>query len=143
MKISFQQAQLSDIPFLLSLRKKTMNEYLQAAGILTSDEYHLARIKEYFADSLIIQVNNKGVGLIKLSKQSDKLHIRQFQILPLLQNKGIGSNVLTLIIQKAKAIKLPVTLNVILSNPAKKFYERHGFTVTGRNDLEYQMKYQH
>lgn len=141
MKISFQPAKTADIPFLLNLRKRTMNSYLEDAGMMISNDYHHARIKEYFADSSIICINGKAVGLIKLSKQEDKLHIRQFQILPALQNKGVGSQVLQLIMKKAQQLNLPITLNVMLKNPAKRLYEKYGFKTTGQNDLEYKMKY--
>lgn len=140
MKINFQAAKTADIPFLLNLRKRTMNVYLKDAGLMTSDEYHLARIKEHFSDSSIICINGKAIGLIKLSKQEDKLHIRQFQILPALQNKGVGSQILQLVIKKAQQLNLPITLNVMLKNPAKSLYEKQGFKVIGQNDLEYKMK---
>ena len=46
---------------------------------------------------------------------------------------------------KAQGIKLKrnVSLNVLLKNPAKILYEKHGFIVVGQNELEYQMKYIH
>jgi len=140
--IGFRQAQQADIPFLLRLRKATMGEHLISAGLNLSEQQHLERINEYFDDSSIILMDRQPIGLIKLGLMAGKLHIRQLQISPIYQGKGIGSKVLTLAKTKAKQLELPLTLNVLLSNPVISLYLRHGFVVTGQNDLEYQMSCQ-
>jgi len=140
--IGFRQAQQADIPFLLRLRKATMGEHLISAGLNLSEQQHLERINEYFDDSSIILMDRQPIGLIKLGLMAGKLHIRQLQISPIYQGKGIGSKVLTLAKAKAKQLELPLTLNVLLSNPVISLYLRHGFVVTGQNDLEYQMSCQ-
>jgi N-acetylglutamate synthase-like GNAT family acetyltransferase len=138
--IGFRQAQQSDIGYLLQLRKATMGEHLIVAGLNLSDQQHLERISEYFADSSIILMNKQPIGLIKLGVATDKLHIRQLQISPQFQGKGVGGKVLALVKEKAKELGLPLTLNVLLANPAISLYLRNGFTVTGQNQLEYQMR---
>jgi N-acetylglutamate synthase-like GNAT family acetyltransferase len=138
--IGFRQAQQGDIDYLLQLRKATMEEHLVVAGLILSDQQHLDRIYECFADSSIILMNNQPIGLIKLGVFPDKLHIRQLQISPQYQGKGIGGKVLTLIKEKAKGRRLPLTLNVLLANPVISLYLRLGFIVTGQNALEYQMR---
>jgi len=138
--IGFRQAQQSDIAYLLQLRKNSMGKHLIAAGLNLSDQQHLERINECFVDSSIILLNKQPIGLIKLGVLPDKLHIRQLQISPEYQGKGVGGNVIALVKNKAKELKLPLTLNVLLANPAISLYLRHGFVVTGQNDLEYQMR---
>lgn len=140
-KLSFVLAQNGDIEFLLLLRKKTMTEHLLNAGLTCSDEYHLNRIYEHFSDSFIITLNEQPIGLLKLSKQVNKLHIRQLQVLPTFQNKGIGAQVIQAVIKKAEKLSLPITLNVLLKNPAKTFYLRQGFQVIGETSLEFMMQY--
>lgn len=138
--IGFRQAQQSDLGYLMQLRKATMGEHLIAAGFNLSDQQHLERISEFFADSSIIMMNKQPIGLIKLGVLTDKLHIRQLQISPQFQGKGVGGKVLTLVKEKAKELHLPLTLNVLLANPVISLYLRNGFTVTGQNQLEYQMR---
>jgi len=137
--IGFRQAQQTDISYLLALRKASMGDHLLAAGLNLSEQQHLERINECFADSSIILLENQPIGLIKLGVISDKLHIRQLQISPQYQGKGIGGKVLTLVKGKAKQLGLPLTLNVLLANPVISLYLRHGFVVTGQNEFEYQM----
>ena len=140
--ISFRRAIANDRAFLLTLRKTSMNAHLKAAGIYLDDHSHMQRIDEFFSDSNIILYQNKTIGLLKLGLFSDKIHIRQFQLIPQYQGLGIGSRVLGLVKRKAQEKKLDITLNVLLNNPAKELYLRHDFVVIDSNELEFQMRWQ-
>lgn len=140
LSVGFRRALSSDIDFLLLLRKSTMTEHLNKAGFYFTDQDHIDRIKEFFEDSFIITNHKESIGLIKLGLLADRVHIRQFQILPLFHRKGVGSYVLKVVKKKAKDLELPVTLNVLLDNPAKGLYLRHGFYVEEQGDLEYKMR---
>ena len=138
--ISFKTASSEDIDFLLSLRQSSMDQHLKLAGINMTKEQHLARIHEYFEDSNLILINNNKIGVLKLGVFTQSLHIRQFQLMPRYQGQGIGKKVLEVVKKKALKLKKPITLNVLLENPAKSLYIRLGFKVIGENELEYQMK---
>ena len=139
--IGFRRAEQADIDFLLILRKTSMNEHLLRAGITLSEQYHLSRINEFFSDSHLILRDKQAVGLIKLGVLSTSLHIRQLQILPEFHRMGIGSYVMDVVKKQSVKIELPITLSVLLDNPAKSLYLRHGFIVTEKNDLEYKMSW--
>lgn len=139
--IHFRKAMVSDMAFLYQLRVQTMEEHLSKAGVNMNKAKHMARIQEAFDDSHIILFNDQPIGLIKLGLIDPYLHIRQFQIMPQAQNKGIGTQVLKVVLKQGKKLKRDITLNVLLHNPAKKLYEKQGFKVIGQNELEYQMKY--
>jgi len=141
--LSYRKANDDDLAFLLQLRKASMGKHLAAAGLLLSDQQHLERIKEHFNDSQLILINHKPIGLLQLAIMPDRIHIRQFQILPKFQGKGVGTQVLNLLIAKALQRHLPITLNVLLANRAKRLYQRVGFKVSAQNDIEYQMYYRH
>ncbi|WP_246028875.1 GNAT family N-acetyltransferase [Litorilituus sediminis] len=143
--VGFRKVKHEDLDFLVKLRKKSMNKHLLAAGIKMSNEQHIERVKEAYYESHIILCDRKPIGVLKFGVLSNKnleksLHIRQFQILPEYQGKGIGSKVLTVVKKKALQLCLPITLNVLLKNPARALYLRHGFQVEGKNKLEYQMR---
>ncbi len=147
--IGFRSVKDDDLDFLLLLRKRTMSKHLVDAGIKMTTEQHLERIKEYYYDSHIILRDRKPIGLLKLGVVSlnklghrgsgQSLHIRQLQIMPDQQGKGIGSKVLAVVKKRALQLCLPITLNVLLKNPARSLYLRHGFQIKGKNKLEYQM----
>ena len=140
--IGFRRAVNQDIGFLVELRKQSMTQHLLQAGIEMNDEDHLARIIEHFDDSHVIVKDELNIGLLKLGVLSESIHIRQFQLLPQFHGLGIGSMVLEVVKTKASALNLPITLNVLLLNPAKELYLRHGFVVDSENDLEFQMRWQ-
>ncbi len=143
--IGFRNVKHEDLDFLLQLRKLSMNEHLAKAKIKLTDEQHLERIKEYYYESHIILRDRKAIGLIKfgvvsLKGMSKSLHIRQLQILPKYQGQGIGSKVLLVVKKKALQLQLPITLNVLLKNPARGLYLRHGFQIETKNKIEFQMR---
>lgn len=140
-KISFVLANEKDKIFLLALRKASMNEHLKAAGIILNDQQHQQRIDEFFSDSYIILLNEKPIGLIKLAALIDRIHIRQFQLLPKYQGEGIGSLILNIVKRKARERQESITLNVLINNPAKLLYQRHDFIIIGVNQLEYNMRW--
>jgi len=143
--IGFRAVKHEDLDFLLTLRKKSMSKHLSDAKIKLTNEQHLERIKEHYYDSHIILRNRKPIGLLKLGVVSLKgtsksLHIRQLQILPEYQGQGIGSKVLAVVKKRALQLQLPITLNVLLKNPARGLYLRHGFQIEGKNKLEFKMR---
>ncbi len=137
--IGFRNVKKEDVDFLLLLRKKSMNQHLKKAGVVMDNNQHLARVEEFYQDSHIILSNRKPIGLLKLGVMTQSLHIRQFQILPEYQGKGIGTLVLNVVKKRALQLCLPITLNVLLDNPARALYLRHGFQIKNKNKLEYQM----
>ena len=139
--ISFVKAGYQDVGFLTYLRKLTMESHLQKAGITMTDEQHVARIHEHFNDSFLIKLGTSTVGLIKLGIENGNLHIRQFQILPEYQNKGIGDKVLQVCKRKASEQGRSLTLNVLLDNPAKQLYLRHGFVIEHTDNLQHFMRF--
>jgi len=143
--IGFRKVKHEDLAFLLSLRRKTMTQHLLAAGIRMTDEEHLLRIKENFYESHIILADRKPIGLLKigvvaLNNTHKSLHIKQLQIMPKYQGRGVGSRVLMVVKKRALQLCLPITLNVLLKNPARALYLRHGFQVDNKNRLEYQLR---
>lgn len=142
--IGFRNVKDEDIDFLLALRKSTMTSHLAIAKIKLTNQQHLERIKEHYYDSHIILRDRKPIGVIKfgvvaLKGTSKSLHIRQLQILPEYQGQGIGSRVLSVVKKKALQLQLPITLNVLLKNPARALYLRHGFQIKSKNKIEFQM----
>jgi ribosomal protein S18 acetylase RimI-like enzyme len=141
LSVGFRRALSTDVDFLLLLRKSTMTEHLNKAGFHFSDQDHIDRINEFFNDSFIITNYKESIGLIKLGLLVERIHIRQFQILPAFHRKGIGNYVLKVVKKKAQELTLPITLNVLLDNPAKTLYIRHGFYVEEQLTLEYKMRW--
>lgn len=134
--VKFRRATLEDVGFLYQLRMLSMGEHLRRAGIDYSPAQHRARIFDHFDDSLLIFYQQQAIGLLKLGKLADRIHIRQLQLLPQWHGQGIGSQVLAIVKQQGEQRKLPITLNVLHQNPAKQLYLRHGFVEISKNEWE-------
>ena len=61
-------------------------------------------------------------------------------VTPDLQGQGIGTSVIHQVLDEAKRSGKPVALQVLKVNPARRLYERLGFSVTGENETRYFMK---
>lgn len=139
-KIQFRSVSENDIPYLLKLRKITMDEHILNAGLLPSEENHLNRIYYRFDCAQIVQYENKDVGLLKVVKEGDVWDLVQVQIDPSLQGLGIGCYLISNVLADANNHKVGVKLSVFKQNPAKKLYDRLGFEIVDETDTTYEMQ---
>jgi ribosomal protein S18 acetylase RimI-like enzyme len=143
MNIDFRPAEKSDLNFLLDLRKKTMNIHLKNSGVPTDKQTHLDRILHRFDLAKIVSINGIDLGLLKSYHDQDKgWVIVQLQISPDYQGKGIGSKIISDIIDRAASDGCDVTLEVLKENPAKILYQRLGFETISQDNHEYKMRIQ-
>lgn len=139
-KIQLRAATESDIPFLLILRKITMDQHILNAGLVPSEENHLNRIHYSFDCAQIVQYDDKDVGLLKVVKEDNVWDLVQVQIHPSLQGKGVGQALVTDVLADAYKNKAAVKLSVFKQNPAKKLYDRLGFKIDSETETTYEMQ---
>jgi GNAT superfamily N-acetyltransferase len=90
----------------------------------------------------ILETGGQPIGVIWLSEEGDHIWLREIQIVPEHQGKGIGSKLIAEFISHASALGKPLRLRVLKSSRAKSLYERMGFQVTGNhNDTHYWMEH--
>ncbi|MFJ3461083.1 GNAT family N-acetyltransferase [Achromobacter spanius] len=139
--LALQPATEEDVPFLLSLRKRTMTAYLERAGIPVDDAEHLARIHYHFDDAQIVWLGGRPAGLFKHYRDPAGWRIVQIQIDPDYQGQGLGRRLLAKVLDRADKEGAPVTLSVLKGNPARRLYEALGFTSVMETELEHEMRY--
>ena len=139
--ITIRIATPNDYEFLYELNSKTMREYVQATWGW-DETWQQNHFKENFQSEAnkIIMLNSQDIGRIELFNRTDEVRIGNIQILPEHQNKGIGNVIMLKIIQQAQDRKQCVTLQVLKVNPARRFYERLGFSVESEDDAHFKMK---
>ncbi|NMK49872.1 GNAT family N-acetyltransferase [Achromobacter sp. Bel] len=140
--LALQPASDDDLPFLLALRKATMQEHLQRAGAPLDDEHHLARIRYHFDDAQILCLDGRPAGLFKHYRDPAGWRIVQIQIDPAFQGQGLGRLLLERVLDQADAEGAPVTLSVLKGNPAQRLYTALGFTPIEETELEFEMRYE-
>jgi len=105
-----------------------------------------ARQEQFFVDhfdpsgSRIVVVNGVDAGTVAIEWREDAAFIRGIEILPDYQGCGLGTAVLREVIAEAAARDLPVTLQVLKINHARRLYERLGFAITGETETHYLMR---
>jgi GNAT superfamily N-acetyltransferase len=89
------------------------------------------------AEVEIITSDGADVGWLQKSIQDAALYLEQIFIDAAFQRRGIGTEIINRLIEKAKQDGRPVTLGVVKTNPAGRLYERLGFRVSHEDDRKF------
>ncbi len=138
---ALRQATEDDLDFLYHLHVATMREYV-AAVYGWDDAFQERYFKERFdpPSSCIIVVEGQDVGMVRAVEEEGELFISHIHVLPEYQNRGIGTAVLKDILRGAEERGLPVALRVLRGNPAKRLYQRLGFTAVEETETHTRMR---
>lgn len=137
--VALTKATANDREFLLHVRKQTMVEHLEQAGIFLSEAEHALRLDDLYECSYVLWHLGERVGHVKFRESLETLEVMQLQILPEHQGKGVGGKLMCQLIEKVEARSRRIVLSVLKRNPAKRLYERMGFQVTGEDEHEFHM----
>lgn len=137
-------ASASDRGFLFALHKATMYETIEKTWGW-DEAWQRGNFDRRFNEQTvsIIEVEGRAAGGLWLETRPDVLYVADFQVLPELQGRGIGTAVLRTLIAEAVERGVPIGLAVLPANPrAQRLYERLGFRVVGREDPFIYMRYE-
>jgi ribosomal protein S18 acetylase RimI-like enzyme len=147
--ISLRPATADDEAFLLKLFGSTREEFrflnsaeLEALIRMQFTLQHQQYRNRYpnGEDQLIIR-HGEPIGRIFIDESQDELTLVDIALLPEYRGRGIGHILLARLLSRATAGKKPVRLHVFNSNPARRLYERLGFTETGRDSMYIEMQF--
>jgi ribosomal protein S18 acetylase RimI-like enzyme len=117
-----------DYEFALQLSRSNMAAYYTRHGFVWDDAY-FARFWDA-AENFGVYQDGQCVGLVRMRLEADAMHLSDLQVMPEHQGAGIGAAALQYMMQLAKVRRKPfMRLAVFVDNPARRFYERHGFAV--------------
>ena len=140
-KLSLRKAHPSDSEFVFTVKKAAFREYVeQVWGWDDSYQRELHNRRFASQDLRIIQFCGTDIGFLATSRTSDTLKVNQIFILPEYQGKGIGSECMTRIVNRASLEQKSVVLQVLKVNPrGTAFYQRLRFTIVGETATHFQM----
>ncbi len=127
--------------FALSLYLRTMQSY--TAALMTWDEQ---KQREAFQaqwrpqDARIVRLGEADIGWLQVETAEAEIWLRSFYIAPEHQRRGVGSEVLRRLIEEQAASRKPLALAVLKNNPARRLYERFGFSVIGEDGVKLLMR---
>jgi ribosomal protein S18 acetylase RimI-like enzyme len=90
----------------------------------------------------IIVIDGSDVGWLQLGESSNAIYLGQLYLAPELQNRGIGTAIVSELRDKARQAGKALTLDVMKNNRARFFYERLGFQVIGQSEHKLKMQWQ-
>lgn len=93
-------------------------------------ERHYAQVFDS-AVSCILRRDAIPVGRLYADfNAAEALHLIDIALIPEVQGQGLGTLILTWLIEQARAGDRPLALQVAFDNPARRLYDRLGFVVT-------------
>ncbi|MEU4800146.1 GNAT family N-acetyltransferase [Streptomyces sp. NPDC023327] len=122
-------ASMSDVEAVAELRAVVLRADLERLG-----RYDARRVRQRLRDGFdaahtwVIEVGGVFSGCVALRPAEGVHWLEHFYLAPHLQGHGIGSGVLRELLERCDRSGLPVRLNVLQGSPARRLYERHGFT---------------
>ncbi|HEY8945620.1 MAG TPA: GNAT family N-acetyltransferase [Polyangiaceae bacterium] len=134
--IQVRQARVSDYRFLKELHHAAYRDIvtLQFGNWNESEQDIWFEKSLNEAEYRIVELNGMPVGAFGVRDHVDHIALVEMQVLPQHQNMGIGSELLALELKRAVELELPVRLQVLRQNRARRFYTRSGFTLDGETD---------
>jgi GNAT superfamily N-acetyltransferase len=119
-EIALRPATIDDQAFALHVTEACMREYAER----TCGAWDGRADLDIPIDE-VVQHRGRDIGLLGVERHSCHWRIDKLYVLPPWQNQGIGSR----LIERLKAQGVELRLTVLEVNPARRFYERHGFVL--------------
>ncbi|MBS3952652.1 MAG: GNAT family N-acetyltransferase [Methylomicrobium sp.] len=95
---------------------------------------HAAYHQNYHDASFdVIELDGEKIGRFYVAYMESEIRIIDIALLPPFRNRGIGSELIRILIHEAEATGRFVSLHVTEHNPAKRLYERLGFRVASED----------
>ena len=132
-----RSASVSDVETVAELRATVLRADLERLG--RYDEQRVRhRLRDGFdpAHTWVIEVGGAFAGCVALRPAEDAQWLEHFYLAPHLQGGGIGSGVLRGLLERCDRRGVLVRLNVLQGSPARRIYERHGFTLESEDPVD-------
>ncbi|MER7247872.1 GNAT family N-acetyltransferase [Kribbella sp. NPDC000426] len=100
-------------------------------------EWSLESIDDPSTELNVVEVDDRPAGRLRISRTPAAVELNGIQLHPDVQNRGIGTAIITELQSEAGTRGVPLELHVERDNPdARRLYERLGFHKTGADGAE-------
>ena len=133
---TLRESSPADASWMAELRAIVMRPDLERLG-----RFDPARVRQRFLDgfeprhTLVIDVEAVPVGLIAVRPHADTLWIEHFYLQSQHQGRGLGGAILRHVMAEHRDDR-PFRLNVLQGSPARRLYERNGFTLEREDSVD-------
>jgi ribosomal protein S18 acetylase RimI-like enzyme len=141
-----------DIPFLMRLYASTREDELkivpwsaQEKQAFLASQFQAQRLhyRKHFETCAFDVIEQRGVpaGRLYLEPRVSRLHIIDIALMPAWRGQGIGTAILRALQETARAQGKGVGIMVEVFNPARRLYDRLGFTQTADHGVYLEMEW--
>jgi ribosomal protein S18 acetylase RimI-like enzyme len=137
MNISLRSITNTDLEFLWRLHNLALKKYIEETWGW-DEEWQRRHFDERFDpnNGRIIVVNGADAGYWWVNERPDEIFLVSIHLLPEFQRRGIGTRLIRSLIDNSyKAVRL----KVLKVNPARRLYERLGFSISGDLETHFEM----
>jgi GNAT superfamily N-acetyltransferase len=126
----------ADAAFIYAVCETTMRQHVESAGRRWATEGMREKSENdaLDANTKVVFTADQDIGVYSACVRDGAYCIDMLFLLPAFQRHGVGSALLAQARLAAASARLPMRIQVITTNPAKAFWESHGFKVTGLED---------
>jgi ribosomal protein S18 acetylase RimI-like enzyme len=103
---------------------------------------HVVELALAHKGTSIIVIDGLDTGWLQVSESPDSIYLGQLYLAPSLQNRGIGTAIVSELRDKARQAGKTLTLDVMKNNRARLLYERLGFRLIGESEYKLKMRWQ-
>ena len=140
-RINLQQATAEHYDFALHLYLLTMRPYMQELMVWDEQEQRAIFAAQWKREEAkIISVDGKDVGWLQVAELPTEIRLQKFFVSPPYQRSGIGSEVLSNLLATWRPTRKKIVLRVLKNNPARRLYERLGFSVIADAGVTFRMR---
>ncbi len=134
--IRLRLATEADFGYVLDLSVRTMREHLERVGRY-DPERRRSRMRAHLeAGSLhVIERDGAVIGSLGLKPRGAQMELHSFFLEPALQGRGLGAEVFAAL--RALHPGRGWWIEVLKQSPARRFWERQGFVLTGEQPFDW------
>jgi GNAT superfamily N-acetyltransferase len=138
--VALRPARIDDFDFCLRLYLAGLADIATELGLDLAAQAEGLGQRWNAAEVEIITLGDADVGWMHSLAREDSLLLAQIFLDAAFQRRGIGTEILHRLIDRADRAGQPLTLGVAKTNPARELYRRLGFHVTHEDDRRFYMR---
>jgi N-acetylglutamate synthase-like GNAT family acetyltransferase len=136
MAIGFRPAVEAEFEYILDLSVRTMREHLERIGRFDPARRRTRMRSHMDAGSLhLIRRGEEVLGCLGLYERGPAMELHSVFLEPALQGRGVGAKVFAVL--RAAHPGRPWWIEVLKESPARRFWERQGFVLTGESEFDW------
>ena len=139
--IHLQQARAEHYDFALHLYLLTMRPYVQELTVWDEQKQRANFAAQWKREEVrIMSVDGKDVGWLQVAELPAEIRLQKFFVSPEYQRSGIGWEILSNLLATWRSTGKKIVLRVLKNNPARRLYERLGFSVVAEAGVIFRMR---